>query len=124
MSLPGPAAGSALAAGGAVDAAGPVDDGAAVTGEGAATGPAGPGTSPPATRPPTTAATAPALATWPALSAAATNGSWASQVSGPSTHSTRPSEMPTNARTTSGSNCVPAHRISSARAAPADRTVL
>ena len=42
------------------------------------------------------------------------NRSWAAHYSGPITRHRAPSEMPSIARTTVGSNCEPAHRLSSA----------
>jgi hypothetical protein len=42
-------------------------------------------------------------------------GAWESQETGPITSRIRPREMFTNARTSRGSNCVPAHRAISAR---------
>jgi hypothetical protein len=46
----------------------------------------------------------------------ASSGAWLSQETGPITSRIRPSEMFRNARTSAGSNCVPEHAVSSARA--------
>jgi hypothetical protein len=76
-------------------------------------------TAPTASAGPTAPALAPAnpIARVPANCTALTKGNWSKADSGPMAHSTRGTATDRNARTTIGSNCVPAPLASSSRAA-------